>query len=73
LILGDLLTNMNLFTNLTGLHQPPTFFTVDPALNRRSARRLLELGLEPSLVCFGHGPPLRDTAKFLAFLHKLPG
>ncbi len=72
LILGDVLTNMNVFTSLTGLHEPPSFFTVDPALNRRSARRILELGLEPRLVCFGHGPPLRDTAKFLDFLRRLP-
>jgi glyoxylase-like metal-dependent hydrolase (beta-lactamase superfamily II) len=72
LILGDVLTNMNLFTTLPGLHQPPTFFTVDPAANRRSARRLLELGIEPALVCFGHGPPLQDTAKFIDFLKRLP-
>jgi glyoxylase-like metal-dependent hydrolase (beta-lactamase superfamily II) len=72
LILGDVLTNMNLFTTLPGLHEPPRFFTVDPAMNRRSARKILELGLEPSLVCFGHGPPLQDTEKFLAFLRRLP-
>jgi glyoxylase-like metal-dependent hydrolase (beta-lactamase superfamily II) len=72
LILGDVLTNMNVFTSIPGLHQPPSFFTVDPALNRRSARKILELGLEPELVCFGHGPPLKDTAKFLDFLRKLP-
>lgn len=72
LILGDVLTHMNIFTMIPGLHQPPTFFTVDPARNRRSARRLLELGIEPSLVCFGHGPPLRDTGKFVKFLERLP-
>ena len=33
----------------------------DPALNRESARRIA--ALEPALVCFGHGPPLRDPAK----------
>jgi hydroxyacylglutathione hydrolase len=72
LILGDVLTNMNLVTTLPGLHEPPTFFTPDPARNRKSARRFLELGLEPSLVCFGHGPPLRDTKKFLEFIRRLP-
>lgn len=71
LILGDVLTNMNLFTAIPGLHEPPRFFTPDPAKNRRSARRLIELGLEPSLVCFGHGPPLRDTMKFVEFIHGL--
>jgi hydroxyacylglutathione hydrolase len=72
LILGDVLINMNFATMMTGLHEPPKVFTPDPALNRRSARRLLELGIEPSLVCFGHGPPLRDTRKFVEFIEKLP-
>ncbi len=72
LILGDVLTNMNLFTLMTGLHEPPSFFTVDPARNRRSARRLVELGIEPALVCFGHGPPLRDPKAFVRFIQALP-
>jgi glyoxylase-like metal-dependent hydrolase (beta-lactamase superfamily II) len=72
LILGDVLTNMNLFTTIPGLHEPPAFFTPDPASNRRSARRLIEMGLEPSLVCFGHGPPLFDTMKFVEFIRRLP-
>jgi len=70
LILGDVVNNMNLITAIPGLHEPPTFFTPDPALNRRSARRFIDL--EPSLICFGHGPPLRDTRKFVDFLRKLP-
>lgn len=72
LILGDVLTNINLVTLLPGLHQPPGIFTVDPAQNRRSARRLLELGIEPALVCFGHGPPLRDSKRFAEFIRALP-
>lgn len=72
LILGDVLTNMDVFTMIPGLHEPPGFFTVDPAWNRRSARRLLELGIEPALVCFGHGPPLRDPGRFVEFLRRLP-
>jgi glyoxylase-like metal-dependent hydrolase (beta-lactamase superfamily II) len=70
LILGDVLNHINVFTGLRGLHEPPVGFTVDPALNRRSARRLAELG--PSLICFGHGPPLDDTERFLKFVHNLP-
>lgn len=70
LILGDVLTNLSLLTGLPGLHEPPTFFTTDPAVNRRSARRLADL--EPSLVCFGHGPPLRDPGRFAAFIRGLP-
>jgi glyoxylase-like metal-dependent hydrolase (beta-lactamase superfamily II) len=69
LILGDVLTNMNLMTGIPGLHEPPAVFTVDPARNRESARRLAQL--EPACVCFGHGPPLRDTKKLVAFVEGL--
>jgi glyoxylase-like metal-dependent hydrolase (beta-lactamase superfamily II) len=70
LILGDVLNNMHLVTGITGLREPPRIFTPDPARNRESARRLGEL--EPALVCFGHGPPLRDTARFVEFTSRLP-
>jgi hydroxyacylglutathione hydrolase len=69
LILGDVLNGMNLLTAIPGLREPPRIFTPDPAQNRRSAKRLGEL--EPELVCFGHGPPLRDAAKFSAFCAAL--
>ena len=72
LILGDVLTNVNIFTMTPGLHQPPRVFTVDRAQNRRSVKRLLELGLEPALVCFGHGAPLRDPKRFTDFIRNLP-
>lgn len=42
----------------------------DPARNRQSARKLA--ALEPALVCFGHGPPLRDTQRFVEFVAALP-
>ncbi len=71
LILGDVLTNMDLVTGIPGLHEPPPFVTPDPARNRESARSLG--ALEPSLVCFGHGAPLRDTRKFADFCASLPG
>src|SRR2546423_842511 len=61
LVLGDVLTNMDTITGVPGLHEPRPFFTPDPARNRESARRLAHL--EPALVCFGHGAPLRDTKK----------
>jgi glyoxylase-like metal-dependent hydrolase (beta-lactamase superfamily II) len=69
LILGDVLNSMNLLTMIPGLREPPGFFTDDPAENRRSARKLAEL--EPALVCFGHGPPLRDTKRFTDFVAGL--
>ena len=70
LIAGDVLNGMNLLTSIPGLHQPPNAFTNDPAQNRESARRLG--ALEPALVCFGHGPPTRDTRKFVDFVNGLP-
>jgi hydroxyacylglutathione hydrolase len=70
LILGDVLNNMNLRTGIPGLHEPPRAFTPDPARNRDSARKLAPL--EPALVLFGHGPPLRDTPKFVDFIAELP-
>jgi len=66
LICGDVFINM---PPMTGLHEPPAIFTPDPARNRESMRRLA--ALEPELVCFGHGPPLRDPAKLRAFTDGL--
>jgi hydroxyacylglutathione hydrolase len=65
LVAGDVLFNMSLLTTLPGLHEPPRILTRDPPLNRESARRLA--ALEPELVLFGHGPPLRDPAALKAF------
>ena len=70
LILGDVLNGMNVITGIPGLHEPPDFFTPDPVRNRESARRLA--ALEPALVCFGHGAPVRDTKKFVDFVAGLP-
>jgi hydroxyacylglutathione hydrolase len=70
LILGDVLNGMNLLTAIPGLQEPPRAFTPDPARNRESARRLG--ALEPRLALFGHGPPSRDTRKFVEFVEGLP-
>ena len=70
LILGDVLNNVNVRTGARGLHEPPDIFTPDPVRNRESARRLA--ALRPSLVCFGHGPPLRDPDRLAAFVGALP-
>lgn len=69
LVLGDVLNNMNVLTGLPGLHEPKEIFTPDPARNRESARRLA--ALDPALVCFGHGAPLRDTKKLHEFVAGL--
>lgn len=55
LICGDV------FFNFPRLGPPPAFMTVDPERNRESMRRLA--ALQPDLVLFGHGPPLRDPAR----------
>ena len=69
LILGDVVTNLNTLTGVPGLHEPQRIFTPDPARNRESIRRLV--ALEPELVCFGHGRPLRDPAKLRRFADGL--
>jgi glyoxylase-like metal-dependent hydrolase (beta-lactamase superfamily II) len=70
LILGDVVANMNIYTGRVTLREPERFFSLDPAQNRKSARRLIEL--EPKLIGFGHGPPLRDTSAFINFVKSLP-
>jgi glyoxylase-like metal-dependent hydrolase (beta-lactamase superfamily II) len=69
LLCGDVFTNMDTITGMPGLHEPKAFFTPDPARNRDSMRRLA--ALEPELVCFGHGRPLRDPAKLKRFTETL--
>jgi glyoxylase-like metal-dependent hydrolase (beta-lactamase superfamily II) len=52
------------------LREPPAIFTLDPALNRDSARQVAEL--RPKLICFGHGPPLKESQKLVEFVSQLP-
>ncbi len=68
-ICGDVIRNVNFFTGLPKLAEPPDIFTLDKAQNRSSIRRLAEL--HPSVVCPGHGPPLRDPDKLKAFAAAL--
>ena len=60
-ICGDVIRNVSYLTGLPHVAEPPDLFTVDPAENRRSIRKLLEL--RPSIICPGHGPPLRELEK----------
>jgi len=66
LVLGDVLNNQHVFTGIPGLREPKEYFTPDPPRNRDSARKLA--ALEPAVVCFGHGAPLRDTRRFVDFV-----
>jgi hydroxyacylglutathione hydrolase len=70
LVVGDVVSNLNIYNGRVMLREPERIFTLDPARNRASARRLVEL--EPKLICFGHGPPLRDTSRFVKYVNSLP-
>ena len=69
-IAGDVIFNVHPLTGIPGVREPPDAFTLDPDENRRSIRKLLEL--RPSLVCVGHGPPLRDISKLARLVERLP-
>jgi hydroxyacylglutathione hydrolase len=70
LLCGDVMWGYNPFTFSGPVREPYAFASPDPKLNRESARKLA--ALEPKLVCFGHGKPLRDPAAFAAAVAKLP-
>jgi glyoxylase-like metal-dependent hydrolase (beta-lactamase superfamily II) len=67
-IAGDVLANINFLTLKPGLLEPPAYFSADPAENRRSICKLADLG--PAIVCFGHGPPLRDNETLDKFARR---
>ncbi len=58
-ICGDVVNNVDFLTGRVRVGEPPQIFSLDPELNRRSIRTLLEL--DPALTCPGHGPPFRGT------------
>jgi hydroxyacylglutathione hydrolase len=70
LVCGDVMWGYNPFLLRGAIREPYTFVSPDPLRNRESARRLASL--EPSLVLFGHGAALRDTARFAEAVAKLP-
>jgi hydroxyacylglutathione hydrolase len=68
-IAGDVLANMHFVSGRPGLRLPPPFFCIDAAQNRRSVQILA--ALKPQVVCFGHGPALRDPQELQAFAAHL--
>lgn len=70
LVCGDVMWGYNPFLLAGDVREPFPFINPDTNLNRESARRLA--ALEPALVCFGHGKPLRDTQRFVDAVAKLP-
>ncbi len=71
LVCGDVMWGNNPFLLRGDIREPFPVVSVDPALNRKSARRLA--ALRPELVLFGHGPPLRDPDAFARAVDKLAG
>jgi glyoxylase-like metal-dependent hydrolase (beta-lactamase superfamily II) len=69
LVAGDVINNMNIWTGIPGLHEPKPYLTPDPEENRRSIKKVATL--EPEIVLFGHGPPLRDPRKLQQFAASL--
>ncbi len=65
LVLGDVLFHRNPLTLRHGLAWPYRFLVHDYERNIAAARRLADL--EPAVVCFGHGEPLRDGRAFQRF------
>lgn len=70
LIVGDVVTNRGLWDLRPGLKEPPPVLTLDPHQNRESARKLAALG--PRTICFAHGKPIRDGARFVDWVERLP-
>ncbi|MFH6992135.1 MBL fold metallo-hydrolase [Flavobacterium sp. FlaQc-48] len=68
LIVGDVMTNMNLLTTSVGLHEPPQLFTTNQELNRKSIKKLALL--KPKILCFGHGPVLFNNGELEKFITK---
>lgn len=69
LIVGDVLTNMNLLTTMVGIHQPPMLFTTDRETNIASIKKIYDL--KPKILCFGHGPVLYNDGKLERFMSSL--
>jgi hydroxyacylglutathione hydrolase len=67
LICGDVMFGPDALTG--HMRQPFPIMSPDPARNRESARHLAKL--DPALVCFGHGKPLRDADAFRAAIQRL--
>jgi glyoxylase-like metal-dependent hydrolase (beta-lactamase superfamily II) len=68
-IAGDVLANIHFLSGRPGLREPPSFFSVDRELNRKSIEVLA--ALKPRVICFGHGPPLTDPEKLEHFVARM--
>lgn len=69
LVAVDAVFAMSPITRRRGLQMPPRLLSVDHDGVRTTIKRLAEL--EPAVVYFGHGPPLRDPGALRAFAASL--
>jgi hydroxyacylglutathione hydrolase len=69
-ICGDVVRNLNYATLRPEIREPPDAFNADTAENRRSIRRLAELG--PAIILPGHGDAITDMGAFERFVERLP-
>jgi len=70
-LVGDVINSNDYITGfITLIREPPRLFSVNPAQNRDSIRRLC--ALRPALVCTGHGPPVRDLRRLERFAARFP-
>lgn len=69
LIAGDVLRNIDFFTTLPGLAEPPAVFTAIVKMNRKSIRKIA--ALKPQVICFGHGPAIRSAERIQEFASRL--
>ena len=70
LVMGDVLAHMDYRTGLPRLHKPPSMFTPRPGPQPSVGPQAG--GPQAGMVCFGHGPPLRDTRRLVEFVASLP-
>jgi len=70
MIAGDVFNSNDYMTGVVGLvREPPRLFSENPEQNREAMRRLWSL--KPSMVCTGHGPPVRDMDRLGRFMRRM--
>lgn len=70
-IVGDVLNTNDYLTGLFPVvRESPRTFSFDPAENRASIRKMCSY--EPSMICPGHGPPLRNLERLRRLCARLP-
>lgn len=69
LIAGDVLRNINFFATIPEFDEPLAVFTTDPEENRKSIKKIT--ALKPQVICFGHGPAIRDVNRIIEFAKRV--